>query len=741
MAKVGGREAVNALGRYLHLWRTLPDEERRARAGRVIDRWLRRSRRWRSLVPAEPSWRSLRRALASDIGEVVARLSHDAPRRGPLWHGLDLRGARIAERHHDHAITVIEQARGLLERRFDLLGSGPARPLHEDGRIDWHRDWKSGAVWDPRTYHTDLRVVRGDGSDVKLPWELSRCQHLPLVGQAYRLAPMVLEAADAARLQSALATEAAAQLGAWIEDNPPGIGVNWTCTMDVALRAINWLAALALLRPARELDATLRARLLRSLWSHGRHIRRHLEIGADGLTTNHYLSDVSGLHFLGCALPELHEASEWRRFGRRALIAEMERQVHADGVDFERSTSYHRLATEIFLHGAILARAAGDEMPEAYLERLGRMLAFIAAATREDGTVAQIGDGDDGRLLPLDGYATHAPHDHRHLLALGGRFLERKELEDAGGGHDVEALWLLDHTAVGVPRSPHRATSAAFPLAGFYFLAHDDLHLSVACGPVGTRGAGNHSHNDLFAGAIWADGREWITDPGTGAYTGDPTLRNRLRSTAAHATLQLGMREQNHFGPGTDQIFLMHERAHPEVLSWASDAEGAELVARHRGFSGADGEWIHERRIRFSARARAWWIEDLLHHRGPSAPALEPVTIRFVLAPGVNATIGSPALTWTRPVASAFETHPAAARQRQSGAMRVEARLHSTSPRGEIVLALLLPAASTVTLREAPYSPRYGVALASLVLTIMIPPAPMVEALSLVLAASQDKTP
>mgnify|MGYP000305454774 CR=1 FL=1 len=43
-------------------------------------------------------------------------------------------------------------------------------------------------------------------------------------------------------------------------------------------------------------------------------------------------------------------------------------------------------------------------------------------------------------------------------------------------------------------------------------------------------------------GCVWAAGTEWITDPGTGSYTGDPDLRNRLRSTAAHATLQMGSR-------------------------------------------------------------------------------------------------------------------------------------------------------------------------------------------------------
>src|SRR5438270_13520757 len=77
-----------------------------------------------------------------------------------------------------------------------------------------------------------------------------------------------------------------------MERNPVEFGANWACTMDVAIRAANWVAALVLsAEPAH--DETWLRRALASLLEHGRFIRTHLERG--GARGNHYLSHVVGL--------------------------------------------------------------------------------------------------------------------------------------------------------------------------------------------------------------------------------------------------------------------------------------------------------------------------------------------------------------------------------------------------------------------------------------------------------------
>ena len=73
-------------------------------------------------------------------------------------------------------------------------------------------------------------VDLNNSADVKVPWELSRFHHLPTFGQAYLLTD---------DLKYAL--EFKNQIEDWIKKNPIEMSVNWTCTMDVAIRACNWI--------------------------------------------------------------------------------------------------------------------------------------------------------------------------------------------------------------------------------------------------------------------------------------------------------------------------------------------------------------------------------------------------------------------------------------------------------------------------------------------------------------------
>jgi uncharacterized heparinase superfamily protein len=705
--------------RYWTLWRTLPDEERQLRTARFVERVLRRRPAVRALrlAPDPPRARRFRRALRVPPDRLAAGLREADASRGPLFGDLEPRAAAVARDHPGHVRAVLESASRLLEGRIDLLGSGDRRPVRPDGLPDWHRDWKSGLAWPADRYHTDLTVVRGDGSDVKLPWELSRCQHLLVLGQAFRLAPFATDTDAARRLRAACAATARAHIEDWIRANPRGVGVNWTCAMEVAIRSVAWLAVLGLFRGAPQFDDAFLLDVARALWSHGRYIRCHLEVGSDGLTSNHYLADVAGLHALACGLGELRESEPWGAFARRALETEIERQVHPDGVDFERSLPYHRLVTEIFLHAGLLARAGGHAFSNAYHERLSRMLEFTASATRKDGSVPQWGDNDDGRWLPLDGYGTPAPHDHRHLLVLGGRFLGRDDLVAAGGSEGVEALWMLGPAVRKAAADPFGRDTRAFPDARYYLLRSADLHCAVPCGPVGTRGVGNHSHNDLFSVCVHAAGVEWIPDPGTGSYTGDPGLRDRLRSTSAHATLQLGTREQNALGEGLDGLFRLHERARPEVTAWRSDPEGARLEARHHGFASDGDRWVHTRSIAFHPRERAWLLSDELRRETGDRPAVEPAYLRFPLRPeiGVEVVDALDARLGALLDSAAADRAPRGSRCRWAARLAAEGSV--------FWIGLDLPADSRVGVESAPYSPSYGVTRPVAVVVATLPPA------------------
>ncbi len=190
---------------------------------------------------------------------------------------------------------------------------------------------------------------------MRVLWELNRLGHFLTLACAY-----------ASTQDERYSAEFFAQLRSWHEQNPYGRGPNWNCAMEVALRAMNLLAAFEYFRHSTQLRADFLAFFLQLLQQHGNYIRRNLEFSYIA-TSNHYLSDVVGLLWLGLLLPELRDADEWRDFGLRQMLLEMDKQVLADGADFEASTGYHRFVTELFLYSFLLCRANNVEIEEEVL--------------------------------------------------------------------------------------------------------------------------------------------------------------------------------------------------------------------------------------------------------------------------------------------------------------------------------------------------------------------------------------
>lgn len=544
-------------------WRRLGPRDGTVAAGRAAAA-IARPHVGRARIRLAPPRASRRSAARAAGGDPFAALR--GPVRAALPTVVAWEGALEAERE-----SILARAEALLAHRFELLGSGPT---DLGSPIPWTADFKTGATW-PLDHISRVPIVRGDGSDIKVPWELSRAQHLPLLAAAHRLTG-----------DQRFLDELGAQLRSWIAANPIERGPNWACTMDVAIRAANWLAALALLeeRPA-WLDAVAASLLL-----HGRFIRSHLEWGV--VRGNHYLSDVVGLLPVAALFSASDEGRRWAQWAAGQLEAEMLHQVRDDGCDHEMSIPYHRLVCELFVCGAQHAETlcpgalSGD-----FHERLRRMLQFAADYTRPDGRAPQIGDADDGRYLPLGDYGAD-PRDHRHLFRQAGR-------APAAQGH------------------------AAYPDGGYYVMRHDDLWAMVRCGDVGLEGVGGHAHNDQLSFELCLGEQPLIVDPGAYVYTPDPAARNAFRSTAAHSTLQVDGREQNPLR--SDYLFALEDRTHARALAWAADGPRAAFAGEHRGFEPV----IHRRRLDFDGVTGTLAIVD-------EVTGGERLQWSFPLAPGAE---------------------------------------------------------------------------------------------------------
>jgi len=476
--------------------------------------------------------------------------------------------ARFHADYPDDARAIVAAADRVLAHEFDLLGSGP---VVFGPRLPWHQDFKTGRTW-PIEYACDIEYAELDRpTDVKVPWELSRCQHFTILGQAYWLTG-----------DEKYAREIVAEIVDWTASNPWAYGVNWICAMDVALRAVSWIWAFYFIAGSNACaDRRFRGLLLRSLYLHGEFIATHLE--TSDVNGNHYLCDGVGLVFLGTFFGRTAGGRRWLALGHRIVVDEMALQVSADGVDFEKSTAYQRLVLESFLTAYLLLERHGESVPEAAWRRLERMLEYVAAYTKPDGHAPLIGDADDGRVQKL---GLQPINDHRYLLAVGAERFSRTDFKQTAARFWPEAFWLRGPAASDrFAATPAAAgtVSRAFPDGSVFVLQAPDSHLVVDCGEVGMNGRGGHGHNDILSFELWLGGANLITDCGAYLYTASTEWRNRFRSTAFHNTLQIDDEELNRF-LGPDALWQLHDDARPAGVAWRFGEAVDRLVASHTGY-------------------------------------------------------------------------------------------------------------------------------------------------------------
>ena len=215
-------------------------------------------------------------------GELRRRSAAPTPvaaLRGPVLLAMPTVAAfesRVADGSRPLRRALVERA-DAIAHRFDLLGSGPTDLGPE---IDWSRDFKTrpraGRCGTARCCASSY----GDGSDIKVPWELSRFQHLPLLAAATGTG----EALPGRGRRAARELDRGQPGRARRRTGP----ARWTSRSERPTGSPRSRS-----RPSVRPGSRGSTHALESLLLHGRFIRTHLEWSE--VRGNHYLSDVVGL--------------------------------------------------------------------------------------------------------------------------------------------------------------------------------------------------------------------------------------------------------------------------------------------------------------------------------------------------------------------------------------------------------------------------------------------------------------
>ena len=535
---------------------------------------------------------------------------------------------------------IIEKlAENFINHNFNLLGSGwtkinfkritynnhPNKSEQEKigllmdkdyNPIDWQIDFKSGYRWSENTWYKDIKYGNIIDADIKVPWELGRMQHLSLLALAKTITNYKIRISNAKPKEektNQFVNEFQNQILDFISSNPPGFGVQWSSSMDIAIRAVNWLVSYSLLKGAgTEFNEEFEYYFIKSIYEHGKHIIENLE-WSSGMRGNHYLANLAGMLFIASHLPETDETNSWLNFAINELCNEILYQFNEDGSNFEASTNYHYFSAEIVFSSISLILALPKEkipvlknqgssyynyakknysiqtglwsiddenllkLSDEVWNRLIKIYKFSSAIMTESGTIPQIGDNDSGQLL-ITNYKLRITNDGNDYQNERKKHLNQFSYIQSIMNSMEERI---DNKSFNY-NDINILSDKQFNDFGLYILENKGIRMFIRCGSVGQNGKGGHSHNDQLSFELFIDNKAVIVDPGTFVYTPNPEIRNEYRSTKMHNTLSIDGYEQNYWDNDSpdDLFWLKKDKAKARMIEFSD----SHFIGEHYGF-------------------------------------------------------------------------------------------------------------------------------------------------------------
>jgi uncharacterized heparinase superfamily protein len=335
----------------------------------------------------------------------------------------------------------------------------------------------------------------------------------------------------------------------WIAGNPSYCAGYWTYNWNsysLSIRVVAIMKEVARRRERLRPDAV--ATILRSLSNQIRFLARNLETDIGG---NHIVKNIKALAW-GSTFFAGRRAEQWRQLALRLLDRELEAQILADGVHFERSPSYH---AQVFGDLLETRHVLGPGVLDGFLdEALAQMAQPLADLAHPDGGPAVFNDAGLTMAYPA------------------AECLEAWQ-DELGGSTSPRSVF-------------------AYPEGGYYGMRTGDFCLIADMGLIGPDELPAHAHGDVGSFELSVAGERLIVDQGVFEYSaGD--RRALSRSAASHNVLHIEGGDQAEFYGA----FRCGRR--PSVrATFEEDAQGFVLSGQHDGYANLPGRPLVERTIR-----------------------------------------------------------------------------------------------------------------------------------------------
>jgi len=412
----------------------------------------------------------------------------------------------------------------------------------------WHRDASTGVVISPDELSWKMNHRKlSDDADARTIWEINRWSQMTRVAM-HAWVDKDLAAIDVAQ----------GWIDDWCDRNPPGYGVNWVSSLEVALRLVNftWFDALVTATGNETIIARQRHLTRRVLPAHALWVRRYLSVGSSA--NNHRLGELSGL---------IHAVRRWPTLERYVgtandlwdMLAEcIMTQFAEDGGNKEQALHYHLFSFELAWHARrlmVVHRADVTDRLRAAAEYFVRML--------HPAEAWDFGDSDEGEVIPMTANRATASSEWQNWLA---------------GMNDKSSLgfWLGTSPLRGLSFDEPWWTA---PQSGMAVGESAGWLIRVDGSPLGFGKLAAHGHCDAMHVSLWDGMTAVVIDPGTGGYYGLDERRAELTSWEAHnGPIPL----EGFTSPKRIGTFLWTSH-HPKPVLKVVDARTTEVGLKHQG--------------------------------------------------------------------------------------------------------------------------------------------------------------
>lgn len=418
----------------------------------------------------------------------------------------------------------------------------------------------------PKAFSYDLDYKQRDElGDARTRWEKDRHFDWTLLAKAYYVTR-----------EERYFAELSEKVEEWCRDNAFLHGIAWTSAMEMAIRSVNWMFALAFIQKSgRDI-----ARLKNGIINITDYLTKHYSRFSSA--NNHLLVEATAIGMAGYALGH----RPWQELAVKILSEELMSQNYEDGVNKELSLHYQTFGMEAYCLMIHAMRVNGDEIPCGWIEMLRKQGEYVAHCCWREQAVMEFGDDDEGKIIDLKGGEWHNFNYILQFVSLltKCRFSSFKDAEEniswLFGDDEIKSMFALPLY--------NNKVSKCYKTGGNTFMrdCSDRVLIGIDHAELGFGSIAAHGHADALSVQMMVDGKAILADPGTYIYHCNLSMRNEFRKTINHNTVAL----LDDSGMAIDQsqmlgAFLWGKRAHCTLENWKTVPSHDALTASHDGYA------------------------------------------------------------------------------------------------------------------------------------------------------------